>query len=233
MKNSLPPELFRELGKFDTCSVAYAVDSLRVRLLNEGFAGSGVACRTKALPAMVGAAVTLKVRSSEPPMKRGFYMEQSDWWERLKEEATPRVLVIEDADANPGRGSLMGPVHACIIRAMAFVGVVTNGAVRGTRRFADLGLHAFSGNVSPSHAYCHVIEEGGAVDIAGLRIRSGDLIHGDCDGIVSIPADQAQNTLVAVRRIADRERALCEFCASREFSHEKLRELIRADPNRW
>ena len=169
MNQSLPAKVFHDLAKFDSCSIANAVDSFRVRLLNEGFSGPGITCRTKILAPMVGVAVTLKVRSSDPSIKPAFYLEQPDWWERIEEAPFPRVLVIEDTDAHPGRGSLVGPVHACIIQAMGFVGVVTTGAVRGTRKFAEIGLHAFSGNVSPSHAYCHVVEMGGPVTVAGVQ----------------------------------------------------------------
>src|SRR5580698_1269055 len=121
MKMDLPLHLFGDLGKFDSCSIANAVDSFRVRLPNMGFTGPGIVCRTKTPTAMVGVAITLKVRSSEPPMKPAYYLEQPDWWERIVEAPYPRVLVIEDVDAHPGRGSLVGPVHACIIKALGFV----------------------------------------------------------------------------------------------------------------
>jgi len=233
MKMELPPQVFSDLGKFDSCSVANAVDTFRVRLPNVGFTGPGIACRTTTLPAMVGVALTMKVRSSDPPMKPAFYLEQPDWWERIGEALYPRILVIEDSDAHPGRGSLVGPVHACIIKAMGFVGVVTTGAIRGTRKFSEIGLHGFSGNVSPSHAYCHVIEIGGPVAIAGLQVASGDIIHGDRDGIVGIPADLVERIPDAARKISERERAISEFCASDRFSPEKLRGVITADASRW
>ncbi len=233
MNQSLPAKLFHDLAKFDSCSIANAVDSFRVRLLNEGSSGPGITCRTKNLAPMVGVAVTLKVRSSDPSIKPAFYLEQQDWWERIEEAAFPRVLVIEDTDAHPGRGSLVGPVHACIIQALGFVGVVTTGAVRGTRKFAEIGLHAFSGNVSPSHAYCHVVEMGGPVTVAGVRISTGEIIHGDRDGIVSIPADLAEKVPDTARKFTERERTVCEYCARQEFTREKLRSFISADRSRW
>ena len=233
MKQCLPTQLFRDLGKFDSCTIANAVDSFRVRLLNEGFSGPGIACWTKILAPMVGVAVTLKVRSSDPSIKPAFYLKQSDWWERLEDALFPRVLVIEDIDAHKGRGSLVGPVHACILKAMGFVGVATTGAVRGTRMFAEIGLQAFSGNVSPSHAYCHVVEMGAPVEIAGVRIETGEIIHGDRDGIVSIPADLVEKIPDAARLVMKRDHMICEYCNDREFSREKLKGLISADTSRW
>jgi 4-hydroxy-4-methyl-2-oxoglutarate aldolase len=233
MKPNPESQLFSELAKFDSCSIANAVDTFRARLLNEGFTGPGIACRTKTLPPMVGVALTLKVRSSDPSIKHSFYLDRPDWWERIEDAPFPRVLVIEDTDIHPGRGSLVGPVHACIIKALGFVGVVTTGAIRGTRKFGEIGLHAFSGNVSPSHAFCHVVEMGGQIEIAGVKIRTGDLIHGDHDGIVSIPDDLAERVPDAARKVVERERGICAYCNSRNFSREKLKGIISADSSRW
>jgi regulator of RNase E activity RraA len=227
------PTLFTELGAFDSCSIANAVDSFRVRLQNVGFTGPGLACRTTDLQSMVGVAVTLKVRSADPSMKPAFYLARSDWWEQIEPAPYPRVLVIQDTDAHPGRGSLVGPVHACIVKAMGFVGVVTTGAVRGTRKFAEIGLHAFSGNVSPSHAYCHVIEMGKPVEVAGVTISTGDIVHGDRDGIVTVPPELAEKVPVAARQVLERERTVYEYCKGHAFSREKLRSVISADSSRW
>ncbi len=233
MKKSPSAQIFSSLEHFDSCSIANAVDVFRVRLPNEGFTGSGIACRTESLSPMVGVAFTMKVRSADPSIKPAFYLDQADWWERIEDADAPRVLVIEDADANPGRGSLVGPVHACIIRALGFVGVVTSGAIRGTRKFEEIGLHAFSGNVSPSHSFSHVVEIGGTVLIAGMQVRPGEIIHGDRDGIVSIPGDIAERVPEAAKRVIERERKVCEYCKGSGFSREKLRATITADASRW
>ena len=232
MKDSALEKLLGRLSKLDSCSVANAVDSLRLRLLNEGFSGPGILCRTPGLSPMAGRAVTLKVRSSEPPMKKSFYLDQPDWWERLESAPGPRVLVIEDTDAHPGRGSLVGPVHACILKAMGFVGVVTSGAVRGLNQLEELRLQAFSGNLSPAHAFCHVVEMGGAVEIAGLRIAGGDIIHGDLNGIVSIPAEAAEKIPDIAEHFREREARICRFCNTNEFSTTMLRRVIGADASR-
>jgi 4-hydroxy-4-methyl-2-oxoglutarate aldolase len=227
------PEIFRDLAAFDSSSVANALETFGFRLRNVGFSGAGITPRAVNRLPMVGTALTLRVRSSEPPMKPGFYLGQADWWEQIEAAAFPRVLVIEDTDAHPGRGALVGPVHACILKALGFAGVVTTGAVRGTAKFGEIGLGAYSGNVSPSHAYCHVIEMGGPVTVAGVQIETGEIIHGDQDGIVSIPAELAPRIPDAARRFMKRERSICEFCARPGFSPERLRDLIHAEQGHW
>ncbi|MFR3922083.1 MAG: hypothetical protein ACLTYN_09035 [Dysosmobacter welbionis] len=38
-----------------------------------------------------------------------------------------------------------------------------------------------------SHAYIHMVEAGTAVDICGMTVRPGDLIHADAHGAIVIP----------------------------------------------
>jgi regulator of RNase E activity RraA len=228
MNNDPIAKVFRELENLDSCSVANAVDSMGARLLNEGIIGSEVPRRTEVAGSMLGMAMTIRVRSAEPPMKPGFYLEHADWWEHLGEAAFPRVLVIEDCDATPGKGSLVGPVHACILKALGFTGVVTSGSVRGIAKFSEIGLHAFAAKVSPSHAYCHVVEMGGPVRILGVPIETGQILHGDGNGIVVIPPGLAERVPAEAARSRERERTVCTYCSDAAFSTRRLREVIRA-----
>jgi regulator of RNase E activity RraA len=232
MKKNPSDSIFTELGKLSTCAVSNAIDSFRVRMLNVGFTGPSVICRTDAPAPMVGIALTMRVRSSDPSMKPSFYLANPDWWERVEEATFPRVLVIEDIDAHPGKGSLVGPVHACIIKALGFVGVVTSGAIRATAKFNEIGLHAFSGNISPSHAYSHVVELGTPVEVAGMRFETGQVIHGDRDGVVGIPADLVALVPAAARSLSERERTICRFCGSADFTRARLRDVITPDKSR-
>ena len=79
----------------------------------------------------------------------------------------------------------MGEIHATIGMALKCVGCVTNGAVRDFPAVEAMGFQMYAGNVSVSHAYAHIIEFGEPVEIGGLKISSGDLLHGDRHGILT------------------------------------------------
>ena len=98
---------------------------------------------------------------------------------------------MQDVASRPGLGSLVGAVHMNILRALHCVGVVTNGAVRDIPAAESAGFHFFAGSVTVSHAYVHIVEFGRPVEVGGLKIRSGDLLHGDVHGVQSIPLDIA------------------------------------------
>ena len=231
MNTPVTSDLLRMLREFDTCTVANAIESFHVRLRNEGFSDTSIVCRTPKLPVMVGLALTLRVRSSEPSIKEGFHLNRPDWWEQLSVEPCEqhRVLVIEDVDHHPGRGALVGTIHACIIKAFGCEGVVTNGSVRGLERFERYGIKAFSTGISPSHAFGHIIAVGVPVEVGGMRIAPGDILHGDRHGIVTVPLEIAHQLPEVAMRFRAQEARLCDFCDSSGFSTAGLRRLIESD----
>lgn len=225
---SLPATLPGELAAFDTCTIADAIERTDVRLRNEGFSASSVLqCHFPELPPMVGYAVTLRVRSSQPPMRGGRYRERTEWWEALADWPSPHVLLIEDLDHHPGRGAYLGETHAALFQAMGCVGVVTNGSVRSLPAIARRRLPLFSGSVSPSHAYIHVVEAGTPIELAGLRVSPGELIHGDQHGLVRIPLAVAPEIPAVAAQIQAHKQRLVALCESPQFS----REMVRAAMN--
>ena len=134
--------------------------------------------------------------------------------------------MAQDVATRPGLGSLVGAVHMNILRALHCVGVVTNGSVRNIPASESAGFHLFAGSVSVSHAYVHIVEIGKPVEIGGLQIQSGDLLHGDLHGVQSVPLDIAARVPPVAAQITAREQALIALCRSPEFSLEKLRAAV-------
>jgi len=227
MKSNLTPELYEALRRLDTCTVSNAIETFEVRLRNEGFSDSTIRCMFPRLSSMVGNAVTAKIRCSGPPVEGHAYLERTDWWNAILSVPPPRVVVIEDIDKSPGRGALLGEVHANILTALDCVGAVTNGAVRDLPAVESMGFYFFARSAAVSHSYVHIVSIGGPVEIGGLKIRTGDLIQGDCHGVLSIPREIAAEIPASVQRIRDRERKLIGLCRAPDFSLDKLRKLVR------
>jgi regulator of RNase E activity RraA len=227
MKPALTPDHYEALRRLDTCAVSNAIESFEVRLRNEGFTDSTVRCMFPRAASMAGNAVTAKIRCSGPPVEGHAYLERTDWWNAILSVPPPRVVVIEDIDKYPGRGALLGEVHANILAALDCVGAVTNGAVRDLPAVDAMGFYFFAHNAAVSHSYVHIVSIGGPVEIGGLKVRTGDLLLGDCHGVLSIPRDLASEIPGAVERIRDRERKIIELCRAPNFSLEKLRRVVR------
>ena len=227
MKTNLAPEQYEGLRRLDTCTVSNAIEMFDVRLRNEGFTDARVRCMFPRAASMVGNAVTAKIRCSGPPVEGHAYLERTDWWNLILSVPPPRVVVIEDIDKHPGRGALLGEVHANILSALDCVGAVTNGAVRDLPAVESMGFYFFAHNAAVSHSYVHIVSIGGPVEVGGLKIRTEDLIQGDCHGVLSIPRELAPEIPAAAERIREKERKLIGLCRAPDFSLEKLRKLVR------
>ena len=133
---------------------------------------------------------------------------------------------MQDVDPGCGIGALFGEIHAHICRALRCVGYVTNGAVRDIKALEAMGFYVFAKTVAVSHAYAHIIEFGEPVEIGGLKIKPGDLLHGDRHGVQSVPLSIAAQVPRAAVELLARERRFIQFLDSPEFSLETLRARI-------
>ncbi len=222
---------YQKIQELDTCTVSNAIDRLGARLRNEGsISGRALHCIFPNFPPVLGYAVTGRMRSTSAPVTGRAYHENMNWWRYLASIPEPRVMVVEDADEQPGAGALVGELHAVIGLALHCIGYVTNGAVRDLPEVEALGFQLFAGNVAVSHMYAHISEFGEPVDIGGLKILPGDLIHGDRHGVHIIPLSIAPEIPRMAERILAEERELKEFCRSPQFSLDALDRKLRHLP---
>ena len=223
----LTEEQLDALRQIDTCMVANAVETFNVRLRNTGFTNASIHCMFEDAPAMVGYAVTARLQSGEPPIRGGTYRDRSELWNRVHEVPAPRILVLEDTDVPPGRGAFVGDVHASILKALGCIGYVTNGAVRELPAVRAAGIQLFAGSVLVSHAYAHIFDVGATVQIGGMEVSPGALLHGDRHGILNVPIEIATAIPEVATALQESEKRVIQFCRSNSFSIEKLSELIK------
>ena len=217
---------FENLRRLDTCTASNAIERFDVRLRNEGFVRGAAQCQFPELGPMLGYAAPAVIRSSTAPMTGRCYYDRMDWWEYLTSIRQPRVLVLQDVDPIPGLGALIGGIHAGIAMALRCVGCLTNGSVRDLPQVKQLGFHLFAGGISVSHAYAHIVEFGEPVEIGGLKIRPGELLHGDVHGVHLVPLSIAARVPEMADRILDVEQNLMRYCRSSQFSLHGLGEQI-------
>jgi len=194
---------------------------------NTGFTDSSVRCLFPDFPAIAGYAATARVRSSDPPLAGHSYYDRTDWWNYIIGIPAPRIVVLEDVDPHPGLGALIGEVHANILFALGGVGVVTNGAVRNLDAARVIRLQVFAGNLSVSHAYAHVFDFGDSVTVGRMKVKPGDLLHGDSHGVQTVPAEIAEKIPDVADRITGQKQRLVTLCHSPAFSLEKLRAAVK------
>lgn len=223
----LSKEQITALLQLDTCSVCNAIETFRVRLRNTGFADPTIRCQFPDFPPMVGYAATARLRSDDPPIGGGSYRDRTEWWKYILQVPAPRIVVLEDMDRRPGVGAFIGDVHGAILKALGCIGYVTNGAVRELPSIRELGLQLFAGDVAVSHAYAHIFDFGATINVGGMLVHPGELLHGDGHGILTVPREIATEVPAAAARLRAAEDRIIGYCRSADFSMEKLPSMLK------
>lgn len=179
------------------------------------------------LSPIAGYAVTANIRATAPPIAGLCYYQNEDWWEYAASAPGPKILVIGDLDRVPGAGALVGEIHAEIGKAFGCVGLVTDGVVRDLEALHKLGFQCFAKGARVSHSYAHIVEFGVPVHIGGLTIAPGDLLHGDLNGVQTIPLSVVDRLERTVEEIKAHEAELIGLCREPNFSISKLAEALR------
>ena len=220
----LSPELIAELTSIDTPTVCNALEVLVPKRRGYGFTTDPLVCARPELKPMVGIARTATIRSAHPSDLAGDAARQlSDgYYAYIDGGAKPSVIVMQDIDARRGYGSFWGEVNSSIHLGLGCVGLVTDGGVRDLPDIAP-GFQMLADRVIPSHAFVHVVDFGRPVDVAGMRVRDGDVIHADQHGAVVIPHDVIAEVKAISQRIARQERVIIEAARQPGFSADELR----------
>ncbi len=86
--------------------------------------------------------------------------------------------------------------------ARGSVGCVTDGLVRDLRHIKGLRFPVFHGGIGPldSRGRARMIERDTPVECGGVRVRTGDIVFGDIDGVVVIPRECAVEVVEKAQR---------------------------------
>ncbi len=219
MYQTVSNETLEALAKIDAPSICNAIEGFNVRPRNSGFMGPEIKCVYTDFAPVVGYAVTATISSLHP---EGRSVPREEWWDMVLSVPAPRFIVIHDID-NPPIGALWGEVNGNIHAALKAVGVATDGTVRDLDEVRELGFQFFAGSIAVSHAYVHLVEIGTPVTVGGLRVKNGDLLHGDKHGVTSIPFEVAEQVPGRVEAVAEYEHIIIDACQSADFTVEKLK----------
>ena len=147
-------------------------------------------CPFPDLPPMVGFAKTVTMRAQDrvPLGEAGYMNKRLDYLDYVAARRSPSIAVIQDLDDIVGFGAFWGEVQTNIHKALGCLGTITNGSIRDIPQVAP-GFQMLAGSIAPSHAFVHVVDFGSNVNIHGMAVKSGDLIHADQHGAVVVPLD--------------------------------------------
>lgn len=120
------------------------------------------------------------------------------WIHRAIAQARPGDVLVVDAGGDEFGywGEIMAT--AAIVRGIA--GLIITGGVRDSLKLIELGLATFSNNICIQGTVKNPAGDGAVgepVRLGEIIVREGDLVFGDADGVVVVPAARAAEAVSA------------------------------------
>src|SRR6478735_425194 len=192
------------LQTVDSPTLANAIEKFNVRDRCDGFIGGQIECQFPELGFMVGYALTVTVSNAhgEVAGRTGFW----GMYEALEKMPKPAVIVMKDVSGAPHRVAYAGEVMATLAKRLGAVAMVTDGALRDVKEVRELGFHYFMKYPVVSHANFEILEIGIPVLMDGEVINTGDILHGDANGIVVVPRSVIAGLPDAVKQVRETEK---------------------------
>ncbi len=213
----MPPALdlarLAALAKYDTPTVCNAIELFDVRPRQTGYMNEMIRACFPTLPPMVGYAATATFRSQQPPRTGDAYSGLDKQVERFAELPGPPVVVFQDLDL-PAAAATFGEVMCTTYQAFGAVGLITSGAGRDLDQVAALRFPAFTSGTICAHGYCHIPQTHLPVSVGGITIYPGDLLHGDVNGVTTIPPEVASEIPDACAAIMAAEEIVLSYLKS-------------------
>jgi regulator of RNase E activity RraA len=143
---------------------------------------------------MVGSAFTLRYAPAREDVAGTNYDNDKDVQRLAVEAIGPGQVLVIDARGET-RSAALGNILATRIAQRGAVGVVTDGAFRDSEGFRVIGLpsYAAAGHETTSSVMHYPVDMNVPIACGGVLVRPGDILVGDNEGVVVIPAEMAES----------------------------------------
>ena len=204
------------LKTVDTPTLCNAIELLGLRPHEEGFTPLQLRCLFPEFGRMCGYAVTAYVEtvtSTEARDNRRFV----ELYRMVEQSPKPAVVVFQEIGGHGDYAAHAGEVMSTIFQRCGAIGLVSDCGVRDLPEVRALGFHYFARGAVASHANFRIAQVGVPVQVMGLVVQPGDLLHGDENGLALVPRERREELPEMVKRIRDREGELLEFVRGKNF----------------
>ena len=175
---------------------------------------------------MVGYALTLVVEPSKPEHSQRNPEAWKQFFRYVASIDGPKVIVCQDLDKPLTYGACFGEVNCSSLRAFGCVGVIVDGAVRDLDEIRYAGLKVLARRLAVSHCYGCPVSWGQPVEVFGVTVQPGQLVHADKHGFVAVPPGEEARLPHAARFMDQNE---CDtLIAAARYTHAGPQETAEA-----
>ncbi len=226
--HDLPAELLALLKTVDTPTVCNAIEVAQGQRGFNNYTKGTMQASDPAAPAMVGYARTARIAGLEPPVepREEIRERRLNYFRHMADGPRPAIAVVEDMDYPHCVSAWWGEVHTTVHKGLGMEGALTNGVMRD---LGDLqpGFPVVAGSIGPSHAFVHVREIGTPVQVQGITVATGDLVHADRHGALVIPPEVIPTLEAAILAMQGSEHLILGPAREPGFNIEKLEKAWR------
>jgi regulator of RNase E activity RraA len=133
----------------------------------------------------------------------------------------PPVVVFQDLD-DPPAAATFGEIMCTTYKSFGAVGLVTSGAGRDLDQVEALDFPCFTSGTMCAHGYCHIPSINVSVHVGGVTIHPGDLLHGDRNGVTTIPLEIASAVARACAEYVAAETVVLDYLKSGKLDPKGL-----------
>ena len=159
---------------------------------------------------MVGYAATATFRAADPPRGSSAYTALEEQLAGFATLPGPAVVVFQDLD-DPPAAATFGEVMCTTYKAFGACGLITSGAGRDLDQVRAIDFPVFTGSTICSHGYPQITSSMQPVCVGGVTIYPGDLLHGDVNGVTTIPTDIAAHVADLCQPFMDAEAIVLDY----------------------
>ena len=228
-EQTIPKDLLDMLRSVDTPTVCNAIEVAQGSRGFNRFTRGTMLHSKPGDPAVVGFARTARISGIAPPTEptEVIRARRMKYFRSMAGGIGPTVAVIEDVDYPNCIAGWWGEVHVAVHKGLGLKGAVTNGVMRDLD-VIDEGFPILAGSIGPSHGSVHVVDIGIQVNILGMRLDEGELIHADRHGSIVIPHDVIPKLKSAIETVVDSEAIILGPARASGFDIHKLEEIWTA-----
>lgn len=142
--------------------------------------------------------------------------------------AVPGDVIVVDAGGDL-TNAIIGDIMTTLAKRNGIAGFVINGAIRDAEDIRASGIKVFAAGVTHRGPYKDGPGEINVpVAIDGMVVEPGDLLIGDCDGILCVPYDGAEEILAAAEAKQQSEQKEFAQIDAGTFGREWVDDALRA-----
>ncbi len=224
MTDQISDAQIEALRNIDTPTICNLIEMAAPERRGYGYTVEHLHCIFPEMKPIVGYAKTATMRAKQPSKytAQEYLQIRNNYFDYLNDGDLPKVSIVQDVDERPGYGAFWGEVFTAVHKALGCVGAVTNGSVRDLDMIAD-DFQLLAGVIAPSHAFVHAVDWGCEVNVHGMVVQDGDLIHADRHGAVVVPTDAVSGIIDQLDLMVRREKVILDVARGPDFSVEKLK----------